>query len=142
VIYSFQITGVSFPETITRAMSEVVASEQLKKAAENKGEAIKIQAIKEAEAEKERKRLQGEGIALEREAISEGLRQSVQIVKEATGQSSSEVMAILTLTQYLDTLKNIGNSTNSKVIFVDTNINKTNDITQQMISALEGNKDK
>ena len=40
-----------FPETITRAMSEVVASEQLKKAAENKGEAIKIQAVK-AEAEK------------------------------------------------------------------------------------------
>jgi len=142
VIYSFQITGVSFPETITRAMSEVVASEQLKKAAENKGEATKIQAIKEAEAEKERKRLQGEGIALEREAISEGLRQSVQIVKEATGQTSAEVMAILTLTQYLDTLKSIGNTPNTKVIFVDSNINKTNDITQQLIGALEGGKDK
>jgi hypothetical protein len=47
-----------FPQTITNAMSEVVASQQLRKAAENKGEAIKIQAIKEAEAEKERKRLQ------------------------------------------------------------------------------------
>jgi regulator of protease activity HflC (stomatin/prohibitin superfamily) len=142
VIYSFQITGVSFPETITRAMSEVVASEQLKKAAENKGEATKIQAIKEAEAEKERKRLQGEGIALEREAISEGLRQSVQIVKEATGQTSAEVMAILTLTQYLDTLKSIGNTQNTKVIFVDSNINKTGDITQQLIGALESGKDK
>jgi regulator of protease activity HflC (stomatin/prohibitin superfamily) len=142
VIYSFQITGVSFPETITRAMSEVVASEQLKKAAENKGEATKIQAIKEAEAEKERKRLQGEGIAQEREAISEGLRQSVQIVKEATGQTSAEVMAILTLTQYLDTLKSIGNTPNTKVIFVDSNVNKTNDITQQLIGALEGGKDK
>src|SRR3989338_803339 len=41
-IASFQITGVTFPEPITRAMSEVVASEQLKKAAENKGEATKI----------------------------------------------------------------------------------------------------
>ena len=55
LISSFQITNVSFPTTITDAMSEVVASEQLRKAAENKGEAVKIQAIKEAEAERERK---------------------------------------------------------------------------------------
>jgi regulator of protease activity HflC (stomatin/prohibitin superfamily) len=58
-IMSFQITNVAFPVAISNAMSEVVASEQLRKAAENKGEAVKIQSIKEAEAEKERKRLQG-----------------------------------------------------------------------------------
>lgn len=139
-IYSFQITGVSFPETITRAMSEVVASEQLKKAAENKGEATKIQAVKEAEAQKETKRLQGEGIALERKAIAEGLKSSIQIVEGAgaTKQSTSEIMSILILTQYLDTLKGIGAGSNSKVIFMDSNINKTNDLTQQLIGALEG----
>lgn len=142
IIYSFQITGVTFPLVITQAMSEVVASEQLKKAAENKGEATKIQAIKEAEAEKERKRLQGEGIALEREAIAKGLRESFKIVSEVTGQTSIEIMAILSLTQYLDTLKGLGNTSNSKVIFFDTNINKTNEITQQMITALESGKDK
>jgi len=139
-IYSFQITGVSFPETITRAMSEVVASEQLKKAAENKGEATKIQAVKEAEAQKETKRLQGEGIALERKAIAEGLKSSIQIVEGAgaTKQSTAEIMSILILTQYLDTLKGIGTGSNSKVIFMDSNINKTNDLTQQLIGALEG----
>ncbi len=139
-IHSFQIMNVTFPTTITNAMSEVVASEQLKKAAENKGEATKIQAIKEAEAEKERKRLQGEGIALERRAIAEGLRQSIEVVADATKQSASEIIATLTLTQYLDTMKSIGSSDNSKVIFMDSSVNKTHDIMQQIVSGIEGGK--
>lgn len=137
LIKSFQITNVNFPLTITDAMSEVVASMQLRKAAENKGEAVKIQAIKEAEAEKERKRLQGEGIALEREAIAEGIRRSVETMQKITNQSSAEIMAILNLTQYLDTLKTIGDSNNSKVIFLDTSVSKTADLMHQLISAQE-----
>lgn len=140
MIKSFQITNVNFPVTITDAMSEVVASQQLRKAAENKGEAIKIQAIKEAEAEKERKRLQGEGVALEREAIADGLRKSIETVQKATNQSSTEIMAILNLTQYLDTLKTVGSTQNSKVIFMDTNVQKTMDLTQQLIAAMEVKK--
>lgn len=137
VIMSFQITNVTFPVTITNAMSEVVASQQLRKAAENKGEATKIQAIKEAEAEKERKRLQGEGIALERMAIADGLKQAIEVVGQATGQKAQDVMAVLTLTQYLDTLKNIGMSPNSKVIFLDSNLGKTTELIQQLGSAME-----
>jgi regulator of protease activity HflC (stomatin/prohibitin superfamily) len=136
-LVSFQITNVTFPKTITDAMSEVVASEQLRKAAQNKGEAAKIQAIKEAEGEKERKRLQGEGIALEREAIAEGLRSSIEIMKSATGHNSKEILATLSLTQYLDTLKQIGSTENTKVIFLDTNVEKTTSILQQLISSQE-----
>lgn len=139
-ISSFQITEVTFPETITQAMSEVVASEQLKKAAENKGEATKIQSVKEAEAEKERKRLQGEGIALERRAIAEGLKESIEIVREATGQNSGEILALLSLTQYLDTLKSVGMTDNSKVIFMDTNVNKTTDLMQQLMATFESTR--
>ncbi len=141
-ISSFQITEVTFPATITQAMSEVVASEQLKKAAENKGEATKIQSVKEAEAEKERKRLQGEGIAQERRAIAEGLKDSIEVVREATGQNSSEILALLTLTQYLDTLKSVGLTGNSKVIFMDTNVNKTTDLMQQLMATFESSHDK
>ncbi len=140
IIKSFQITNVNFPLTITDAMSEVVASQQLRKAAENKGEAAKIQAVKEAEGEKERKRLQGEGIALEREAIAEGLRKSIETVQKTTNQSSSEILAILNLTQYLDTLKSIGISQNSKVIFMDTNIQKTSELMQQLMASMEVKK--
>lgn len=138
VISSFQITNVNFPKSITDAMSEVVASEQLRKAAENKGEAVKIQAIKEAEGERERKRLQGEGIALEREAIAKGLQLSIEIVKTATGGTSQEIMSILTLTQYLDTLKSIGQSNNSKVLFVDSSIQKNTEMMQQLMASFDG----
>ncbi|HPS57292.1 MAG TPA: SPFH domain-containing protein [Spirochaetota bacterium] len=137
LISSFQITNVNFPLTITDAMSEVVASQQLRKAAENKGEAVKIQAIKEAEAERERKRLQGEGIALEREAIAWGLQKSVEIVQKATGGSSQEILSILTLTQYLDTLKGIGMSPNSKVLFIDSSIQKNTDMMQQLMAVFD-----
>ena len=140
IIKSFQITNVNFPLTITDAMSEVVASQQLRKAAENKGEAAKIQAVKEAEGEKERKRLHGEGIALEREAIAEGLRKSIETVQKTTNQSSSEILAILNLTQYLDTLKSIGISQNSKVTFMDTNIQKTSELMQQLMASMEVKK--
>lgn len=136
-ISSFQITNVTFPLTITNAMSEVVASEQLMRAASNKGEAIKIQAVKEAEADKERKRLQGEGIALEREAIAEGLKKSIEIVKNITKQDSAQIIATLTLTQYLDTIKTIGVSQNAKVIFVDTNVNKTKDLMSTLMASGE-----
>lgn len=137
IIKSFQIINVNFPATITQAMSEVVASEQLRKAAENKGEATKIQAVKEAEADKIRKQLQGEGIALEREAISRGLKESFEIMKSATHQESKEIMAILTLTQYLDTLKSIGMTPNQKVIFMDTQIGKASDLMKQLIASQE-----
>lgn len=139
-IKSFQITEVTFPIAISDAMSQVVASEQLRKAAENKGEAVKIQAIKEAEAEKERKRLQGEGIALEREAIANGLKESFDIIGKATGKSTMDVMALLTLTQYLDTIKSVGMSENAKTIFMDSGVGKTNDILKQLVSALEAGK--
>lgn len=137
LIKSFQITEVTFPIAISDAMSQVVASEQLRKAAENKGEAVKIQAIKEAEAEKERKRLQGEGIALEREAIANGLKESIQVIKDATGKDTTDVMALLTLTQYLDTMKSIGTSQNAKTVFLETSANKTNELLKQLTGALE-----
>lgn len=136
-IKSFQITNVNFPQTITNAMSEVVASQQLRKAAENKGEAIKIQAIKEAEAEKERKRLQGEGVAQEREAIAKGLEQSIMTLQKVSNQNPKEIMAILSLTQYLDTLKSVGMTNNSKVIFMDTAVGKTSDLMKELIASQE-----
>lgn len=141
MIKSFQITNVNFPVTITDAMSQVVASEQLRKAAENKGEAIKIQAVKEAEGERERKRLQGEGIAMERRAIAEGLKESINVVKSATGKDSTEILAILNLTQYLDTMKSIGTGPNAKVVFMDTSVGKTGELMQELMASVEGVKD-
>jgi hypothetical protein len=78
-------------------------------------------------------------MALEREAISIGLKESIEIIKGATGQTSADIMTILMLTQYLDTLKSIGlDQNNSKVIFLDSSISKKSKLMQQLMAFMEG----
>lgn len=78
-------------------------------------------------------------MALEREAISVGLQESIEIIKGATGQTSADIMTILMLTQYLDTLKSIGlDQNNSKVIFLDSSISKKSKLMQQLMASMEG----
>ena len=92
---------------------------RLQVAAASKGEAEKILVIKRAEAEAASKRLQGEGIANQRKAIMEGYQFSVEeFQKHVTGVPATEVMQMLLLTQYFDTLREFGTSTSTKVLLV------------------------
>ena len=74
---------------------------------------------------------------MEREAIAKGLKESIEIVQHATGQNSREIIALLTLNQYLDTMKSMANDARSKVIFMDTSVRTTTGMTEQLIAALE-----
>src|SRR5207249_4069015 len=77
--------------------------------AHSRGEAEKILVVKKAEAQAESKALQGQGIANERRAIIEGLQNSIEQFQRVVGGSSSqEVMQLVLVTQYFDTLKSIG----------------------------------
>ena len=84
-----------------------------------KGEADKTIAVKKAEAEAESKRLQGEGIAAQRKAIIAGLKESVEdFQKVVEGATAKDVMILVLLTQYFDTLKDIGSSGHSNTILM------------------------
>lgn len=101
------------------AMNEVRAAERQREAAIQKGEAAKILRVKEAEGEAESKRLQGEGLASQRKAIAEGLRQSVDLVTAgATGVDEHTVINLLLLVQYMDTLRDIAANTRSNTLFL------------------------
>jgi regulator of protease activity HflC (stomatin/prohibitin superfamily) len=101
------------------AMNEVRAAERQREAAIQKGEAAKILRVKEAEGEAESKRLQGEGLAAQRKAIAEGLRQSVDLVTAgAIGVDEQTVINLLLLVQYMDTLKDIAANTRSNTLFL------------------------
>ena len=58
-------------------------------------------------------------------------------LQKVTSQNPKEIMAILSLTQYLDTLKSVGISDNTKVIFMDTSVGKTNDLMRDLIASQE-----
>ena len=112
------VTDVDPAENVKAAMNEIQAQSRLQVAAQAKGEANKILTVKNAEAEAESKRLQGEGIANQRKAIVEGLRDSVKQFQEATGVNANDVLRLVLMTQYFDTLKEIGVSAGSKVILL------------------------
>jgi regulator of protease activity HflC (stomatin/prohibitin superfamily) len=117
-VLSALVTDVDPAENVKAAMNEIQAQSRLQVAAQAKGEANKILTVKNAEAEAESKRLQGEGIANQRKAIVEGLRESVKQFQDATGVNANDVLRLVLLTQYFDTLKEIGVSAGSKVIML------------------------
>jgi len=124
------------------AMNEVNRQQRLQVAAMAQGEKEKILVIKKAEAEAESKRLQGEGIANQRRAIINGYRDSIQNFQDKIGGTSAkEVMDLVALTQYFDTLQMLGADARSKVVFLPSNPgamgNFMNEIRMAFASAME-----
>lgn len=135
-IDSFQVRDIILPREITDAMSRVISSRRNQEAAVAEAEARYILAVKEAEGLKETRRLQGEGLAAERDAIIKGLAHSVQEMQQATGATPMQVMNIVMANNYNDTLRTITNdkSGNTKTVFVNSSPNAMTDIIAQLSS--------
>ena len=88
---------------VRNAFNRVIASEREKEAARNVADARKIELVGVASAEKESKRLQGEGIADMREAIARGMKDAMTTLTDA-GLSSDQALKLLMDTNRLDTL--------------------------------------
>jgi len=103
------VTDLSPDSRVKASMNEINASKRLKEAAAHKAEADKVQQVKSAEADAEARYLSGLGVARQRKAIVEGLQSSVnEFSGEVSGVSPKDVMDILMLTQYFDTLSAVG----------------------------------
>jgi regulator of protease activity HflC (stomatin/prohibitin superfamily) len=113
------ITDVIPDDRVKASMNSINAALRDQEAAKAQGEAKRILMVAQAEADKQAKILQGEGIAGEREAVAKGLQKSILEIKDAVpGVSETDVLAILALTQHYDTLKAIGASDHSNTILV------------------------
>lgn len=140
--YGFEITNalvtdVNPADNVKAAMNEIQTQQRLQVAAAAKGEANKILVVKNAEAEAESKRLQGEGIAKQRKAIVDGLRESIAaFTDQIGGVSAPDVMKLVMMTQYFDTMKEIGISSGSKVILTPHAPGGLTDIADQLQSAI------
>ena len=113
------VTDIIPDPKVKAAMNDINAARREQEAANARGEAEKILKVKQAEAEAESKQLQGQGIANQRKAIIDGLRESVETFKAGVeGTSAKDVMMLVLLTQYFDTLKEIGASAHSNTIMM------------------------
>jgi len=111
------VTDIQPDEKVKAAMNEINAAQREQVAATAGGETEKILKVKQAEAES--KALQGQGIANQRKAIIDGLKQSVEAFSAAVeGTTPRDVMMLVLVTQYLDTMKEIGTQDKSNTIFV------------------------
>ena len=131
------VTDINPDEKVKEAMNDINAAKRRREAATEKGEAEKIMVVKAAEADAESKALEGKGIADQRKAIIDGLRESVYNFKnEVTGVTSQDVMNLVLLTQYFDTLKEVGSGANSNTLMIPHSPGALGDLVSQLRNAV------
>lgn len=122
---------------VKRAMNEINAAARMRSAANDKAEAEKILQIKRAEGEAESKYLAGVGIARQRQAIVDGLRDSVLAFSEnVPGTTAKDIMDMVLVTQYFDTMKEIGASSKSSSVFIPHGPGAVKDVASQIRDGL------
>jgi regulator of protease activity HflC (stomatin/prohibitin superfamily) len=136
------VTDIVPDVKVKDAMNDINAAQRAQVAAQARGEADKILKVKQAEAEAESKALQGKGIAAERQAIIDGLRASIENFRESVpGATAEDVMGLVLLTQYFDTMRDIGTKGGSSTIFLPNNPGAANDFQAQILAGLRaGNR--
>src|SRR5882762_4979387 len=124
-LLDLQINDITFDQAIIDSMSRVVASNNLKAAAENEGQALLItktkaaeaegNAIKiSAEAEKEAARLRGQGVALFREEVARGMSEAAEQMKRANLDTN-----VILFSMWTEAIKNFAEAGKGNIIFLD-----------------------
>lgn len=140
-LIDLQLNDISFDETIMQSMAQVVASSNLKAAAENEAQALLIRKTKQAEAEglavkisaeaeKIAAKMRGEGIALFREEVARGMNKAATEIK-AAGLDSSFIL----FSMWTDSIKHFAEQGKGNVIFLDGS-NEGLDKTMKQMMAL------
>ena len=138
VIVKTLITKVEPDAEVKQSMNEINAAQRKRVAAQELAEADKIKLVTAAEAEAEKDRLHGVGIAEQRKAIVDGLADSIKELKGANVDLTEEqIMSILLTNQYLDTLNNFADKEGNNTIFLPANPDGVENIRTQILSALK-----
>jgi regulator of protease activity HflC (stomatin/prohibitin superfamily) len=140
VVRDIQITDMTFDKEIIDSMARVVSSKNLLAAASNEGAALLVKRTKDAEAEaayktigaeadKKAAALRGEGLALFRKNIAEGLKEAADSLKSAG--VNAEFLLFL---EYTDALKYVAEHSQGKVVFMDSGAGAAARIVQGVLS--------
>ena len=136
-IVNVLVTDIVPDAKVKSAMNDINAAQREQVAATARGEADKILVVKKAEAEAESKALQGQGIANQRKAIVEGLQNSIeQFQKAVDGATAKDVMQLVLITQYFDTLKSIGESDKTNTLFLAHSPGAVKEVSDQILESM------
>ena len=124
-LQDLQINDITFDQQVMDSMSKVVASNNLKAAAENEGQALLITKTKSAEAEgnaikisaqaeKEAAQLRGQGVALFRQEVAKGMSEAAEEMKQANLDTN-----VILFSMWTEAIKNFAEYGKGNVIFLD-----------------------
>ena len=131
------ISDIVPDQKVKAAMNDINAAQREREATVSRAETNKMLLVKQAEAEAESKRLQGEGIANQRKAIIAGLKDSVEdFAKTVPGSTPQDVMQLVLMTQYFDTLKDIAANDHTNAILIPHTPNTLTDLFAQVRNAI------
>ena len=138
-LHDLQINDITFDEAVLRSMSQVVASSNLKAAAENEGQALLITKTKAAEAdgnaikiaaqaEREAAQLRGQGVALFREEVAKGMQNAAREMQQANLDTS-----MIMFSMWTEAIKNFAEYGKGNVIFLDGSPDGMQKVMKQMM---------
>ena len=131
------VTDIDPDAKVKIAMNEINAAQRMRVVASEKGEAERILKVKSAEAEAQSKALQGKGMADQRKAIIQGLKESVSDFKESLPNTTEQdVLNLILMTQYFDTIKDLGASSHNNTIMIPHSPSSVGDILQQISNSV------
>jgi len=139
-LQDLQLNDITFDDIIMKSMSQVVASNNLKAAAENEGQALLItktkaaeaegNAIKiSAEAERQASQLRGQGVALFREEVAKGMSVAAKEMQEANMDTS-----VILFTMWTESIKHFAENSQGNVIFLDGSTDAMQQTMKEMMS--------
>ena len=139
-LIDLQLNDITFDEEVMRSMAKVVASNNLKAAAENEGQALLITRTKAAEAEgnfikisaqaeKDASQLKGEGIALFRQEVAKGMAGAAKEMEGAKLDSS-----LILFSMWTEAVKNFAQEGKGNVIFLDGSVEGMDKTMKQMMA--------
>lgn len=139
-LIDLQLNDITFDEEVMRSMAKVVASNNLKAAAENEGQALLITRTKAAEAEgnfikisataeKEAAQMRGQGIALFREEVARGMAEAAKQMQESNLDTS-----LILFSMWTEAVKNFAEQGKGNVIFLDGSVEGMEKTLKQMMA--------
>ena len=126
------VTDINPDQRVRESMNSINAAQR--EAAIQLAEADKIKLVKQAEADAESKRLQGEGIALQRRAIVQGLVEQYESLRDAG--IGDQAQQILLMTQYFDTLAEVAKYSKSQTLMLPSNPNGVTNTMEEIRNSL------
>lgn len=143
-LIDLQMNDITFDQTIMDSMARVVASNNLKAAAENEGQALLITKTKLAEAEgiaikisamaeREAAQLRGQGVSLFRQEVAKGMSEAIKVM-DSTHTASSVIL----FSMWNETLRHVAEYGKGNVIFIDGSTEGMNKTLKELIAVSQG----